>query len=91
MDYTPIISPYKWARTNITYSYMTSLTPTYEDVPEYASFKPVVDAVRAEINEILNPASSSSVRPTYFSDVTPFKFHIDCYDWRHCNWQPYNG
>jgi hypothetical protein len=55
---------------------MTSLTPTYEDVPEYASFKPVVDAIRAEINEILNPASSSSVRPTYFSDVTPLKFTL---------------
>jgi hypothetical protein len=77
MDYSPIISPYKWARTTITYSYMLSLTQTYEDVPDYESFMPVADALRAEIDSILNPGSASNtIRPAYFSDVTPLKFSL---------------
>ena len=75
MDYSAIISPYKWSRTNLTYSFMQSISPEYSDVPAYESFTPISTSMQAEIRAILNPSPiSSPFRPAYFSDVTTLTF-----------------
>ncbi|MBJ7313174.1 M10 family metallopeptidase [Rugamonas sp. CCM 8940] len=76
MDYSPIISGKKWTTSNVTFSFMTSVLPTYNNNPDFAAtFAPVSAAMQAEISAILHPAVGGNVlRPVYFSDVSGLTF-----------------
>ncbi len=72
MDYSPIISKYKWPTKNLTYSFLKSVDKTYANEPLFAqTFAPITPAMQSAMASIFKPANTGdALRPAYFSDVS---------------------